>query len=346
MGSLLYRGLMVAQACLSLIGTPAIADAVGPPTPTATSPTPCDEAGDKSGAWIDKVQRGVYEGVCGTAMWFDQLFGNPRFDRDTDETYGRTGLYETYDRRDGLDTRLGLRARFALPGLQNRLRLTLNRHDDQDWVDDGPSDSEKPVPQSFRSVDDESWLLGLGYRRQGVLENGFDFGIGVQIRSPPDPYIKTTYRHNLVFSESTALVFRETPFWRDSRGFGTTTELTIDHLMEPYLLFRWNAGGTVAQDTQGVKWGTNVSLYRDLKRRSAISYTALLRGETGAEIPIQNYGVETRFRRQVFRKWLFLDLSASVTWPRDTLEERRDVNPGIGLGFEMYFGPVPDLEMR
>jgi hypothetical protein len=41
-----------------------------------------------------------------------------------------------------------------------------------------------------------------------------------------------------------------------------------------------------------------------------------------------------------------MELSASVTWPRETRDERREINPGVGLGFEMYFGPVPDGEMR
>ncbi|MEO8223677.1 MAG: hypothetical protein ABI661_02645, partial [Gammaproteobacteria bacterium] len=306
-----------------------MADGVGPPVPTATTPTPCVEEGEAPNAWIDKFHNGMYDRGCGTAMWFDSLFGNPRFDRDSDETYGRIGVFETLDRRDGLNSRLAMRARVALPAMHNRMRLTLNRRDDEYGVDEPPSGNDKTVPQSFSTVDDESWLLGLGYSRRGVPENGFDFGIGVQLRAPLDPYVKTTYRHCFVFNQSTALVFRETPFWRDSRGFGAATEVTVDHLLRPDLLrpdllLRWNNAGTVAQDTEGLKWGTNVSAYKDLKNRSAISYTALLRGETGADITIQNYGLETRYRRQTFRKWLFLDLSASVTWPRESLEEQRE----------------------
>ena len=48
----------------------------------------------------------------------------------------------------------------------------------------------------------------------------------------------------------------------------------------------------------------------------------------------------------MFRKWLFVELSASVTWPREELTEDREINPGVGLGFEMYFGPVPDSQLR
>ena len=65
---------------------------------------------------------------------------------------------------------------------------------------------------------------------------------------------------------------------------------------------------------------------------------------TGAEA-LHNY-VSNAYRRNLARKGLFLDVSASLTWPREELEEEREINPGIGIGFEMYFGPVPDLDMR
>src|SRR5690606_31823965 len=101
-------------------------------------------------------------------------------------------------------------------------------------------------PASFSQVEDEAWLLGLGYSKQGALENGFDFGIGARLRFPVDPYVKGTYRHNFVFDSRTMFRVRETVFWRDSRGLGTTTELTLDRLVRPHLLGRWHNSLTVA----------------------------------------------------------------------------------------------------
>ena len=320
------------------------ADAVGPP---ATGPSaPCYNPREEHEALIDRVHRGMYGKVCGASLWFDSLFGNPRFDQDSDETYGRIGISEDYDRVDGSDPSFRFRARFALPNMKNRLRVTLNRDDVRRSENDRPDNPENPLPDKFRRVDDDAWLLGLGYSRQSGLENGFDFGVGIRIRAPVDPFVKGTYRHNLLFGDDTALRFRETPFWQKSRGYGAITQVTLDHLLRPTLLLRWNNEATVAQDTEGVLWGTSASAYQDLRGRSAVSISTFLRGETGAEVAIQNYGVETRYRRQIFREWLFLALSANVTWPRYTVEDKRMTNPGAGVGFEMYFGPVPDRQMR
>jgi len=323
-------------------GPPLVADAALPEDTDIT----CVNPGSDADAWIDKVEKGVYSGVCGTALWFDGLFGNLRYDQETDETFGRLGVFEKYDDRDGFDTKVRLRARFALPNLSQRLRLVVGRGDEQTLVEERPTTGQGQAPSSFQTVEDDAWLLGLGYSKRSGLENGFDFGAGVRLNTPVDPYVKASYRHNFIFRGDTMLRLRETPFWRDSRGWGATTQISLDHLATDKVLLRWNNIGTVAQDTEALDWGTDVSLYQSLRKRRAISYTLLLRGETGADVEIQNYGMETRYRQNVFRKWLFLDMSASLTWPREFLEEERKINPGVGIGFEMYFGPVPDEELR
>lgn len=305
----------------------------------------CDQPGSTGPGVIDRMQRGVYAGVCGTAQWFDGLFGTPRFDQDTDETFGRLGVYERYDRRDGLDTRLRLRARLALPALSDRVQLTLGRGNEQQLVEERPANSDAPLPADFQNTDDDAFLLGLGYSKDSRLSNGFDFGIGVRLRFPPDPYVKTTYRHNWILSDDTMLRFRETPFWRDSRGFGATTQISLDHLATPTVLLRWSNAATIAEDTEGFEWGADFTAFQGLSRRRGLSYTALLRGETRADVGIQNYGVELRYRQRILRDWLFVGLSGSLTWPRETLLEKREINPGVGLGFEMYFGPVPAGQM-
>ena len=54
-----------------------------------------------------------------------------------------------------------------------------------------------------------------------------------------------------------------------------------------------------------------------------------------------------RYNRLVlFRPWLFLELTASGTFPRYVPEESRDFNPGAGLRFEMFFGPAPSAYVR
>ena len=100
----------------------------GPEAPAA-APSPetpveyrCDKPGSEGQAAVDKFQRGVYLSVCGTARWFDGLFGTRRYDQDSDDTFGRMQLGGSWDDRDGFDERLKLRGRGSLPTAGKRQR--------------------------------------------------------------------------------------------------------------------------------------------------------------------------------------------------------------------------------
>jgi hypothetical protein len=354
------RAPRAAAIALGLSALPGLAEEpvatpppAGPPAPEASATEPpsppfiaCKESGSDGTALLDNVQRGVYTSVCGTAQWFDGLFGTRRFDQDSDKTFGRIGLYELWDDRDGFDTRLRMRVRVALPAMEDRLRLFFGRADEREVVEDSQPAAGGSVPSSFQRVEDESWLLGLGYSKQGRLENGFDFGAGIRIRSPVDPFAKSSYRHNFTFSDATALRARQTVFWRDSRGFGETTEFDLDHLLTPKVLLRWDNAATLAEDVSRLEWTSALITFQSLGMRRAISYTGFINGVAKTDVPIRNYGIELRYRRQILREWLFLEGRTSLTWPRETLAEEREINPGVGIGFEMYFGPVPPGQLR
>jgi len=113
------------------------------------------------------------------------------------------------------------------------------------------------------------------------------------------------------------------------------------------LMLRWSNYGNVAQgeDVHGLEWESSLFLFQALSNRRAMTYRALIVGETNAEVPLNNYGFELRYRQRVLREWLFLELVGGVTWPQYTLDQPRDTNFGIGAGFEMYFGPVPEDRM-
>lgn len=325
----------------------------GPPKPVeellpedAYPEITCDKPGSSGDEMLDKVQRGVYSSVCNTALWFDGLFGTRRFDRDTDETFGRLSVGGSWDDYNGFDDRIRLRARVALPTAKRRLSLLVGRANDKDARNDAEAQDGGTIPSSFQNVEDDAWLLGLGYSKQGGRENGFDFGAGIRVRTPVDPYTKATYQYNFVFGDDTTALVRQTVFWRDSRGWGESTDLTFDHLINERLLLRFNNGAGIAEDVERLEWFSALTTFQSLGNRAGLAYSTFISGISNTDVPVRTFGAEVRFRRRVSREWLFVELRTGVSWPKSTLDEERKINPGVGIGFEMYFGPVPELEMR
>ena len=99
--------------------------------------------------------------------------------------------------------------------------------------------------------------------------------------------------------------------------------------------------GTVSEATDGLDWRSATVLYQNLGSRSALAYELFLRGSTGSEIGVREYGARGVYRRPLRREWLFGELIGGYTWPRESLDERRQGSVLFGFGIELLFGRYP-----
>jgi hypothetical protein len=317
------------------VAAPAGQDAV-PATPTTPVPH----------AWLDRMQGGVFRGVNATGHWIDGWFADDEQPRRGADAMGRLGVGTYWDQRDGVDPSFRLRARVPFENARNRVGLLLGRGPEREIIENRQRAGSTSLPPGFQDVQDDSWLLGLGYSPRAQLGRGLELDAGVRVRFDPEVFGRAIYRWNVELSDSTLFRPTQTVFWRRSRGFGETTDLTLDHLVGERFLVRAAASATVAEDTEGLEWQSFLTLFQNLAGRDSMAYSVVVAGETNAPVELQNFGVQFRYRRQVLRDWLFVELLQSVTWPRFLREEQRELNVGVGIGFEMYFGAWPAEQIR
>ncbi len=349
-------GILVLWATMGLAGEPALAEDGVAETSQAeptTEPTteqqlgPCDELSPEDQPWLDRAQNQVYRTACNSAAWFDGFFGDKRYDAATRETYGRLGVSALWDERDGWDQKIRLRARYALPSLRNRGELFLGRGDEQELIDERDGSQFDSLPSTFNTSDEDSLLVGLGYGKGG-MERGFRFSVGARINFPVNPYVKASYRRSFALGDKNLLRLRPVTYWKRDEGLGASMNIDLDHLIGDNLMLRFGNWGNVSEspDVEGLAWSSALTLFQGLSNRRAVTYKTFVLGETEADVPIQNYGFEVRYRQRVLRKWLFMEVGSSVSWPRESLDEIRKTNWGVSIGFEMYFGPIPDDAIR
>lgn len=168
------------------------------------------EAADE--ALLDRTQRTVHGLVDNTARWFDGFFGQAQLAEGEHVSRGRLTVSGLWDQRDGFDTRFNLRARFALLALENRTRVILGRGDTDDIVDGTTNEAAENLPIGFDDDRDDDWLVGFGYNRSGNMSRGLDFGAGIRLTTPPDPYVNVTYRWYETWNESWLLRLRPRAF--------------------------------------------------------------------------------------------------------------------------------------
>ncbi|MEL7060876.1 MAG: hypothetical protein AAGN46_12710 [Acidobacteriota bacterium] len=303
---------------------------------------PCRQTADAA-EWIDRMQRGVYRSVCGSARWIDTFFGDDRSFRDQDRTFGRLGLRLLYDEVDEIKVRAKFKAKLSLPRLEDRWNAFVGRFDEEEFITEQPSeDSTFGLPSSFRETTDQDWLVGLGYSPHRSARNRFDFDAGIKLDFPSDPYVRGRYTAYLLPYESALIRFRQSVFWRREKSLGTSTLLDLEQTLGSRFHLRWRSVGTVAErDAEGVDWYSSVTLYQGLDERRAFAYTLGVDGETDAPTTIQDYGLRVLYRQQMHREWLFLELRGSLAFKREeekNPDQDRERALGFGVGFEMRFG--------
>jgi len=274
---------------------------------------------------------------CYTFRWFDSWWGD-QYDFDEKAVSGLITVGMRYSQYYGFDPKGRLKVRAPLPNMTRRWDVILGRVDEEAFVTDTQGqDKTFYNPGAIDRGEDAEWLLGLGHRGQ-ARRSGWDYSVGVRLRIPPAPYVKAQWYYNKDLSDRSDFRFRQTFFWRLDQGFGTTSRGDLAYGINEKNVLRWEAFGTMHDEIDGVQWYAGQTWYHLLANRSAFSLRSFIRGETGAEVSLKEYGIDMIWRRPFTREWLYLSVGPSVTWPREFPEDQREMSLGFNLWLEMEFG--------
>lgn len=302
------------------------------------------EVPEEQAQQIAQAQDDVYDIVHGTATKIDSFFGTADGDTQASVTRGRVSLGGQYDAYNDFDGRARFKAKVTLPAFEQRTRIVLGRGDADDTASGADSSDTPSLPSRFNDIDDDEWLFGIGYSRDQKLRQGWSFDVGIKVSTPVEPYVRATYKWNQGFGDSWLLRMRPRAYWQKGRGNGWSVATTLDWSPYDDWLYRLYTIALEDDRTEGKRWTGKLFTYHSLSPKSAFSYGLYARGETNAEVPLQDYGFEVRHRRQISRHYLFVEFLAYLSWPRQFLIEEREITPGVGIEFELQFGKWPGRE--
>jgi hypothetical protein len=289
---------------------------------------------------VDDTRRILEETFCGATLWLDGLFGGEPDVKNARAVSGRVELSTLYTQVDGVDPKARLRVRYDLPNLERRFNVFLGR-DDRDQVAEDRPEAFAIRSSVFGLEDEERWLAGLGYSPPGRWEKKVDFRVGARLKSAPEVFAQGLYRRNIFQGTRNVWRFRETAFWENHEGFGSTTSLDFDRVLRRDLLFRWGNVGTVSESTEGLYWRSTALVFHNLRRSRAVAGELFIRGATAAEVPLREFGARAVYRQPIGKPYLFGELIVGYTWPRYEIDERREGSAVLGVGVEMLFGRNP-----
>lgn len=342
-------------------GAPAPAEAAAPspgasPAP-ATAPAPPPAAAPEEDTWIDVGHAFIEQRIFAPVLRLDRFFSD---ERSLDAERARSFVRWRNEVRLSEDAsrplyKTGLRANLRFPGLNrqlNRLRLVI------------VSDTQDALQSIFprRPGEDENTLgapnAGLRYYFLDTIVSHGDLGAGVLTHIPVGAYGQARLRAAVPLGMSILLRSALTGFWRTDTHFGTSAGLELERPLTASIVTRLGESATLTEVSQGIEWTSEAALLATLDEHTAGALGVTVSGYSrpnlasdGLTRPPDLAGVRlyTRLRRDVYRRWIFVEVEPELAWPW-SLEKRRHRAWGVAFRLEVQFQgneappPPPDEE--
>jgi len=282
--------------------------------------------------WLHETRDYLRDFLEGVGRTVDGWFGDVPPEPTQRLVNGRLSLNTLWRRDEGLQTGLNFRGKFNLPNLKNKAYLYFGQDNERDLVTDQPEEFSRRQRLLAEQDDrDKTFFAGLGY----ALRENIDLRGG--IRGPLRPFVQARFVKKWYPGDSDEIEFRETLFWEGKEGFGLTTALNYQYGFTRDLEFRWRNSVTLSESTDALAWQSSAGFYLRLGGPRQLSIEALINGETGHTLPVDEYGVRGIYRRAIYEDWLLGEFIVGHFWPRDENDPEREKSWAAGIGVEMLF---------
>ena len=339
--------LVAALLLFLAAGSSTAADVAPDSAPAADNAAAADHAAAPAppaadNGWVDRYHSMVEKDMSDTVVWFDRFFGDERMKvAGRPESFLRWMTDLRWDEEERFALRGTLRASLHLPRLKNRWHLVFSSESRGDPNAVIPEDPGNPGLEKGSQVRASSTELIYDILR--TPRSVLDAGAGVRVKISPDPFVRTRFQYARPLVLGTLGRFTATAYWDGRDGFGESNQVDLDRRLAPPTLLRWSNSFTIEEKGNGWTWGTDLSLLHKVSPASAVTFSGGASGSTRPAWIAQDYRVLARYRRNVWRKWLFLEGEPDIHWPRKEDGSRKPVW-GATLRAEILFtgtGPGP-----
>lgn len=323
-------------------GTPAAAlappPAVPPPPPIPAAPpaaTPIEEPPVLPGdATLSNAHAYLSRNVEVLARKIDTFFGAERAFEESSGTYIQARGSLIYQKHGDVDFDGNIKAKLDLPNLKEKLSLVIESDSDDNL--DPKGQITTGTPKVADTFDNRKASASLQY----VLreERYWDVRLqpGIKLHWPPETFLRLRLRRIQPISEDWLSRVTLIPGWYDPRGWEVRLRHDFDRDTGQGSLFRIGSEATwLVKEDRNVGLVQSLAYAHPLTSRAQMAYEIGVTFETDPTFWETSYFSSIRYRRNIHRGWVFLELKPQVLFERDN-DFKPD--PSFALSLEMVFG--------
>jgi hypothetical protein len=281
-------------------------------------PTAAEAPSSEGKTWIDDQHRQLEQQLTDLTELIDGVFGEDRrLDLEQPGTYLRWRNQVRIDDRRNWTPRTLAKASLQLPAFKRwikSLQLVFSGESKGDPVFRRLEDPGNPgFSPSIRAEQANLELRSDFFRTPATV---FQAAVGFRLRFPFEYFGALRFRRRLDLGWKVTSRLTQEGFWTSREGFGEKTQLDFDRPVAAHTQVRWNNAGFVTGVSRGYEWATEVGLAQQFPPLRTAAYLAF--AVSGFGVPkaqVELYRLYIRLRRDVWRRWLFLELEPEIGWP-------------------------------
>jgi hypothetical protein len=284
---------------------------------------------------IDKAHQEFSKSILNFSNQIDEFFADTK--HELNKTKNKSKLQVSFDTyfREG-------RGPYIIPDINYRLILPKTQRKLQLFIEDDDADNESETKRAQTDLrnqrnQDEDNDLNAGLRYM-VKKSGIDFSTdtGIIVNIPIVAFAKFTAKKNIPLDDWLLKVSEQVK-WVNNDGFTSDLDLDFDKKLSRKFLLRMVNNVFWNDEDYSIRFENGPSLFQRIDKKSGLSYHAHVITINTPDFQVENYILQATYRRLLYDKWLFMEASPFLNFPRTNNFHR---TPGFVLGFEAIFGHI------
>lgn len=241
-------------------------------------------------------------------VFFVQYFFNTEVFED--DIGGNRGVISFDTRREiggDVEYKLSGKLKLELPNTNKRIKLLVASEDDSDF------DINK---QPLQSIQNASYSTAVRYILNERSAWQTDIDVGLKGGLPLNPYSRLRARR---YGDSFGWQHRFTQslYYRHIEGWGETSELRYDRNIRTNQLVVFNTEADYLLKNNYFDIYSDITLYQKINEGSALAYQVGIVGDTDRGSVISSYFSGVKYRKLIYKDWVYASVNPQIEWNRD-----------------------------
>lgn len=267
---------------------------------------------DRSKDWLVAYLDGISGNI--DAFFVDTFFSEEIVSDDVAGSRAKFSFYTRRELGEPVDYKFGVSVKMALPNSNERLKLLVESEDEDALREADPIESVENVEYTaalrFIINETDQWKTNI--------DGGVRWGL------PPDPFVRLRARRYAYFSEWELKATQRFSYFTTD-GWESESDVQLNYPININKQFRFSTRADYLLNDGFFELGYGAGLYHRFSKKAALGFVASANGDTQFGATFDSYAAGIRYRQQIWKQYVFAELSPEFIWTRETQYESTPV---------------------